>query len=388
MGKYGTRAAAAAAAEAISRTLRSRKSGGSGSSVHKHGKGAKKTARKPKHHSGRTMIKTKQDKLQGDDIHSGLSERYVRVFFAGAKKVHKGFKRDVLRQVIVTGGRNTEIVGVQAVNTLAYTGLSADWLTTSLGGYDGSYGGWFAMNPNQLMTGSKDAAGNVIIPVSTSALTDKMMHVRSVFKFSFTNLSNIAQYHTIYVFECVRNTTAEVISTWTDGLSRQAAGSINMVIPVPGSPAAPGALTTPTVGCKPQDCSELGKFWKLRKTVRVLLAAGASDELVIDVEVRKAQTREYMQRLNDQGITYPTGTIQIIDVCHAQVVDDLETGGGVTYGPVNYGFACSRKTSLMVGDVKRREKVTWGYQALVKNTSNTNIKTMDINDIVSAFTAA
>lgn len=295
--------------------------------------------------------------IEGDDIHSGVGGKTVRVKLRRAR-ARKFRKSAELFSYGVTEQKVQGTVGYQTVDILASIGSNDQWNGSSTTTNSAEYGGWFNMNPNTAITGSTTWNPSV---ATNLVNIDVMKHVMDTVTMHFTNITSCSQIHKLYVMECVQNspfTGGDVLYVWQDGLQRQALGKAADVMPGPGvsSFGAAGFVRITDVDVTPMESRELRKFWRCLKVLTVYLAAGASEKITFNVMVNQTMTREESLKNGDAGINYIKGCYQILDVCTAQAIIDHTDGGAnpVTIASAQYGVVTSIKTRLHSGTVQKR----------------------------------
>lgn len=335
------------------------------------------------------IVKQEKKQIEGDDIHSGLSGKYISVKIGGrGRKSYGKYRGGPLKAVSITGKTVNYVSGGQSCDYLKINGVASDWLTTVNNNDDYTYGGWFSYDPYMLATGSKDSAGNVVIPAANYS-TGCMEHVKDVTRLMLTNTTNIGQYHRVYVIECIRNTNQGPLTMWSDGLVREGMGKGTIVLPGAGGSggSSAGYLTPSIVHCYPNESREFKRYFKIRKVTKVYLAAGATEELIFDIKVGQKQQREYVQKAYDGGVEWLKGSYCIFNVCYGTAVID-ETAGGTnqpTYGAVEYAAVTNTTTHLRAVEQKRKNAVLLGYAQIPSNTANADAKIINMQDVVDSL---
>lgn len=342
------------------------------------------TGKRHKGPSGGSATKLLKKEIKGDDIHSGVSGEVVVVNIGGRKKYRKT-RGGPLKSVGISSDIPSSLPGNQNIKIVCQKGTVDDWLNTTnnSGVGDVQFGGWFAMDPYQLDTGSVTYTGTAVLPAGYTA-TQAMMHCMDVNRIMICNETTAGQYHELYVVECIRNASEGPIVMWENGLARQGGGLTAIVQPGAGGVGvpAPGYLNAGIVGTYPTESREFNRFYKIRKVKKVYLAAGATEEIKFVCKVNQTYTKEYIGKLKDEGIIYPRGSYVIFNVSHGAPVVDV-TGGAkvVTYAGIEYAFITNCTTHLKSVDMRRKNAITYGYSTIATNSLLT--KQVNAVDVIS-----
>lgn len=273
--------------------------------------------------------------------------------------------------------------GQQAVNVLIQKGGVADWLTTSSTQPDTNPSGWFNFNPNQNITGGTTFTAGTVS-------TDTMKHMHDKIVLHITNFSNLALYQKLYVVRCTKPTSADFINQWNDGLVRQGLGFVEATYPAGGvdSVGTRGYLSSQTVDLEPSISRQLGQFWKIERVINVPLAAASTENIYLTVESNITHTKEYVQKMSDEGNVFIAGSYQVVAVTFAQCVADVTVPASplATLGGVAFGCVATCQTALQVGSYKKRTKATLGVYRITHALSNANLAIIDANDDVDPET--
>lgn len=328
----------------------------------------------------RTKSKGPQERIQGDDIHSGGAERRVKIILPSARGKKSG--RAPLQLYYGYSGNTRSYAGLQACDYWVQSGTASQFLLAGTGQIGSPPVGFFSLNPNQKETGSSVWATGI-------AISDKITHIRTCLTMDVTNFSSIVQYYTVFVAECIKPTDTGPLDMWAKSLLNQSDGTqVAEVVPPGGSTS--GTLGTPIVnhvGVRPTYGGLFNQFYRIRRAMNVVLAGGATEKIICDIEKHRSYTKEYIQRLYDEGSTTVPGSIHVFTICHGQPVQDRTVDGSrkVTYGYVDYGFVCNVRESFVAGSYQRRARMNLALTGYPTLSDTTKLYQVDVADVVSAM---
>lgn len=364
------------AAAAISRRRRS------GGKTKHSGKGSTKQKPKHKHPAGGSMTKTQNsgEKMEADDLHSGLSEKHI-VIRLNKRLKHKclgkwKYAQNWAAQYTATAGNQlvTMIAGFCQRNQVLVSSPAPNVLQLRENLFD--------LNPAIKLPGS------TLIPVNNTPATDRIAIFRVRHNILLTNFESVSTVVYLYFITPKRDVVAYADQVWTQGLS--SAGGEGLLVAA-RTRAAAGVYSGTTVGAcaptdvfqKPSDCRIFNDYYRILKVKKIKLAAAATEEIVSTVHINKIVNRAALQ---DNGIDNVRGmTVQILAVAYSQVVDDQTAGPSPspTTGPINLGMvSTSTYFCGMTAASMNRVDDFFTQQQMAENVLPANAKTINILDAI------
>jgi len=277
--------------------------------------------------------------IEGDDIHSGIGKKRVVVNLRGSKgRKNKG---TAFSSYSSTSIRFKADAGLQTNQYLLRKGFSDDWLQDTTDTIDTQTKGWFAQNPNSYTTGSAQFTAGVV-------QTEHLTHTHDDVVVRLGNLSDVSQYHQLYVFECIKDCASDPLDMWGDGLGKQGDGLSAATLPAAGvTTAGTAGYCLPTMlDIKPRLSREMKACWRIAKVTDVYLAAGANEIINYRINCGQTQTRERVQKAKASSVNFLKGMYFIFDIACGQVIDDttaaspgIPTTSSVVAGSVTTCFS-------------------------------------------------
>lgn len=317
-------------------------------------------------------------KVEASDFHSAGDTKSLRVVLNKPKKSH------LKSPLVEYYGYSEKINGQAGLQTCNYwvNGGTTDHFVLNGSGVFGPPVAYFAMNPNQKITGSEDVSTNVIWHAGQDPRSDKITMTRSTYMIDICNFSTAVMYGTVYVVVCKKKTDISALAAWAEGLAEQQDGVYTAEVPQPAlpGPASIGFPLISHVGIRPNQSRRFRELWKIKKAFKITLGGGSNQKINIVVEKNKSYTKEYIQTCRQDGDRYMPGFVGVFCVANSQPVYDQTTTPRVTYGFVDYGFICNVRDEMIPGSYQKRSKMNLAITTYPVGASGTNLQQIDNED--------
>lgn len=334
----------------------------------------------------KTLTKTKtkvKQRSTDNDQHSGLGNRRI-VLVLNKPLKGKGIARWKFIQnhaTIITGNSGNQVAtvvgGIAHRNNFTTATALPNVLETRVA--------LFSLNNDRIVSGSA-------VFGSQTPATDRMCIYNVRTHMMFTNLESIASTMYLYFVTPKKDSPKYVDTLWSSTLTAEGLGLANRTRAGAGTygGTAAGTAFVTDVFQKPFDVHEVNEYYRQLKVIKINLAAGASEEVIITSYINRIVS---LLRLNDAGTSESIKglSIQVLCVAYSQPVHDT-TGGGTncTTGSVRIGMVSTSTyhcgLTKAVASARADDMVT--HQQIADNVLVANQATIDINDAVAAVDQA
>lgn len=295
----------------------------------------------------RRFVRSKKsftDRFVANDLHSGLTSKYVRVPISAPIRgvVRKAGYTRYLEQY---SARFQGIAGAQTTADFVQIGTVNQWLVAHAVGTvlsaapNYSLNAYMDLNPMRGVTGSGVFTS---APNNAKPAMDRFALVNTEVTLDFTNFATTAASIDVYVFKAVKNVQTSPSGIWANAGYVESLGLAAAANNAPGAAtgATIGYITNSVVGVKPHMFPELAKFWKVIKTKHIDLGGASSEKLTLDLGMNLLGAVDNFIEMNrgvggsamtidpatwtDANIlmSYPKGSVVVVIAAHGQVVAD------------------------------------------------------------------
>lgn len=330
---------------------------------------------------------TTRPKLKGstdNDQHSGLGVRRIVLTLnkplKGKGIAHWKFAQNYANILTGNAGNqvSTIVCGVGQKNQFLTATAIPNVLQTRVSLFD--------LNNDRIVAGSGLFA-------SQSPATDRIALYKVRTQFLFTNLESIASTLYLYYVTPKKDCNRYIDLLWSDSLTKEALGVATRTRAGAGGygGTTSGAALSTDVFQKPFDCAEVHQYYKCLKVMKINLAAGASEEVVLTTNINKIVS---LARLNDTAATTDSLrglSLQVLAVAYSQPVHDQTLGGtNCTTGSVRIGMVATSTfhCGLTAASASARADDMLTNQQMADNVTVANQVTIDINDAVAGVDQA
>jgi len=257
----------------------------------------------------------------GDDQHSGIGQRSATISLNNRLKGRGVGTWKLAQNYALT---ITSTAGNQAAMELGGVCLLNQFIANSP-----------LPNSNQVkqalfdLNYSRAISGSSLIPAQAVPATDRMCvyNVRS--QMMFTNLGSASAVMTLYVLVPVGDTNVLPLQCWNTFL-----GDEDLTVPLRGR-AAPGNYgiasvvgggTPEDVFAKPTDMAGFKKVWRVKKVMKMRMAAGATEEVNITYRINRVVDRAKILASGREAIKGLS--VNLFATVYGQPVHDFTTGAG------------------------------------------------------------
>jgi len=329
---------------------------------------------KKKKQGSRSMTwSKKEEKIHGDDVHSGITSTGYKVIVN--KKVPKLMQKYVGFKVYeaYTYLQQRIVGGFQTASTICFLGTIPQTMisTASLNlgqNPDLTEDAYVGLNPDAGMVGAPALNSVPYIP-------DQKLCLRTVdLTLRVSNFSSIGAEVELIFFKCVNDTDFPPDQMWDRLVDTGGFGTTNMTQPSSGNWTGGnfGHPTKNAVGTSPLENRDFKKFWRPLKIHHINLAASAEEKIHYSVVqnqnldlarfigLNKSYTTDIATwTIANTTVKYPKGSTALMMVSRGALVKDVTEGGQpnlCTFGGVEIGYAITKITRF--SPVKNPSKKT------------------------------
>lgn len=279
----------------------------------------------------------REDLAQNDfgNVHSGSTFKLMSI------KPGKGSLKSVggaLNKLMDSRSfRNTQIPGLQGVNSIYLSGTNSQWLNSvAFPALNESPVAFFEMNPYSKISGS----ASPFFPAGLTPKTDVFAFIRDEIVIDMTNFTNVGVSVQLFAFRCKRYTQYDPLTLWAQAESDESQGGTNMVFPGAGTTGGTlGAATYNMVHQQPHHAL-ISEYWSIVGSTICVMGGGASQRVKIMDRPNQVCHRD---KLVVNTLKFVPGSLCIISIAVGDVVQDVTTGVIPTFGPTNVGVCITTK---------------------------------------------
>jgi len=325
----------------------------------------------------RAPAKFARNLIQGDDVHSGINTNRINLVLHKSLK-HKTLARWKFAQI--SSSNFTARAGEQGVTILWGINHRNNFLTNAANPSSIEiFRNLFELNNNRQVTGSN------FIPAQMPD-ADRMCVFHCTVTHMLTNMSTIPVVMYLYYVTPKRDSLVFCDTLWGNACATEGMTVANHVSPGAGVYNA-GATWGSTLNTdwhnKPDYYKNWNTFFRIMKVKKVVLAAGATQELVIRVAVNKLVNREQLTNsVNDnvRGLT-----VDCLATIYGAAVEDVTAGANIaTIGAAKVASVVRKHwTCGQIKDGSARVDDAFVYQQIPFNSSIANERQVDAVDAIA-----
>lgn len=323
--------------------------------------------------------------IQGDDVHGGINTNSINLV------LHKGLKHKAIGrwkfahiQSVMFGGPAgaqgvTVLWGVNHKNqfTTDTANPSAIQISKNL----------FNLNINRGNTGS-NMIPSLIVPAG-----DRFVVYHVTVSHMLTNMSTIPVVLYLYYVTPKRDSNVQADTAWGNACDTERLTVAQHISPAAGlynTGATWGGSATTDWHNKPDRYRNWNTFFKILKVKKVVLAAGASQEIVTRIAVNKMVN---LEQLNSNALDLVKGlTVDCLATVYGAAVNDITSGAAANVPTIgNSKVASVHRVEWTCGQVQdnaARLDDSFVYQQIPYNGTIANERQIDAVDAVTAVEQA
>lgn len=369
-----------------------------------------KFGHKHAHTQTHTKTKTTEEKLKGDDVHSGVTDWTCKILAHCHQPVGVDFKSGCHQLSETSSARWVGSAGQTYVGLLSVMASASQQLVNS-----GSSSNLIAnpalgtiayldLNPNRSNTGSVQFVSQL------KHSTEKIWVASHNVKVSLFNPSSIAQSVWIYVVKSKEMSPNDVTTNYQKILEGEGRFfNANSVAGIAAGQSTGGSVgyfgSTNLDQFSPSCNKEFKRMYEILKCHRVNLAASAQEDLdfrikhdyMVDALKLISQSNNLSNdpnswtQANCLNILYPKHCIQVFAVVRGgAIIDETAAGAKVpTFASPNVGWIISKKTKVYpVRDNGQRYNTREGVFQLPVNVAGADQKAINVVDALAAVVSA
>lgn len=339
-----------------------------------------RTDSKPHKHpqKPKTRVLAKSN-LVATDIHSGITEKHMKVVFNGKRSKSVG-GAPITYYESFAGISVAPGSGYQSCDSIIYGSTISQWQYNQPNNTvpTQSVTRYFDLNPVQSLP-----ATTLYGVAKLTPMMDRLCLMYCTYYMDFSNFTNVQTTLDVYILKSKRTHAFAPDVAWGVGLNQEANGFAGGA-PVPASGAATATLAMskyqPFMTPKSKVFSE---NWSIKKVHRILMAGGATETLCVDVVHNYIGKQEYFNAL---PITsgYVAGTLAVMIVAKGSPMH-IVGSNECTLSAASIGYTIAKKSVFkpVLGNAARI-RIEVGNEGIPNNIPAASLQI--INNVDSAVT--
>jgi len=235
-------------------------------------------------------------------------------------------------------------------------------------------------------------SGSGLVPSLATPSTDRIAVYSVRSNMMFTNLESAACIIKLYWVTAKRDLPEYADSSWATGITGEGFGVAARTRAAPGvyGGTTAGSAVTTDVWMSPTDCYLWKKFYRIEKEMVVKLAAGATEEINVHIDINKIVSRQVISEITEDVLKRLS--VQLLMVAYSQPVHDTTLGLPLTAttGAVRLAHVCTNTYHL--GHTKALSATRlddfFTNQQMADNVPAAQEALIDMNDLVAVLKQA